>query len=180
MSEYIPVLYTQEFLKSVLDDNCSNSKVKLYIIRGLPGVGKSTLGNYLKQLGKVDVIHEADDYFTDVNRNYNFDSTKLSEAHNSCKKKVYEDLMQQKNVALCNTNSKRWEFNYYIQFCNQNNIYIKVITLIPPPNITDDILAKRNVHEVPRSVISNMRERFEVDWKNADPTPPVWYINKNK
>ena len=56
-------------------------KPTLYIIRGLPGSGKSTLG--VKLCGEGNTF-AADDYFEDDTGVYNFDPTRLKDAHAWC------------------------------------------------------------------------------------------------
>ena len=54
----------------------------LYILRGLPGAGKSTLA---KNVGAV--YFEADMFFMEGNE-YKFDNTKLRKAHDWCQNQV--------------------------------------------------------------------------------------------
>ena len=58
----------------------------LYLLRGLPGSGKSSVAKSLMnaQTGHV----EADMFFMDNKGNYNFDVSKLEEAHKWCQKQV--------------------------------------------------------------------------------------------
>ena len=54
------------------------------LIFGLPGSGKSTLGDvilYTNQLTNQDVL-SADNFFIDKNGEYVFDGAKIKEAHN--------------------------------------------------------------------------------------------------
>jgi len=51
----------------------------LYIVRGIPGSGKSTIA---KTLGGIQI--ESDQYFIDSNGEYKFDASKLHNAHNYC------------------------------------------------------------------------------------------------
>ena len=59
----------------------------LYIVRGLPGSGKST---FAKQLVSHDfLVCEADKYFIDKETGeYNFDFTKIKDAHKFCQDTV--------------------------------------------------------------------------------------------
>ncbi len=58
------------------------SKV-MFINRGLPGSGKSTLSKKIKELygSEKTVVCSADDFFTDKDGNYNWVENKLGEAH---------------------------------------------------------------------------------------------------
>ena len=57
----------------------------LTLVRGLPGSGKSTFANNITNEFSVC---EADKFFYDKEGNYNFDATKLSQAHKWCKEQV--------------------------------------------------------------------------------------------
>lgn len=139
--------------------------VTLYIIRGLPGTGKSTLGRTLAP----EASFAADDYFM-VGGEYRFDPSKLGEAHRLCQRKVREALQDGKvataigvqnfRVAVCNTFSCRWEFQPYIQMAKELDVRYFVIDLFD--NDTSlETLFERNVHGVPRHVFKNMYDRWE-------------------
>ena len=53
----------------------------LYILRGVPGCGKSTLASHLVD---ENCVFEADKFFINSEGNYNFDSRKLPFAHKWC------------------------------------------------------------------------------------------------
>ncbi|KAJ3328846.1 hypothetical protein HDU91_004009, partial [Kappamyces sp. JEL0680] len=55
----------------------------LYIVRGLPGSGKSTMVQAMTAGLPPDsfVVLATDDYFLDSDNNYDFDSSLLGEAH---------------------------------------------------------------------------------------------------
>jgi uridine kinase len=60
----------------------------MFINRGLPGSGKSTLSKRIKYIYETTVICSADDYFMDSNDNYNFDINKRPQAHQVAKEKA--------------------------------------------------------------------------------------------
>lgn len=123
----------------------------LYIIRGLPGSGKTTLA---KKLAGTNVC-EADNYFTNDREEYNFDASKLSEAHYHCKvmcRLLMEE--QEENIAVSNTSSMRWEFAEYVAMAQEHGYRIVEITL------TGDTYA--NTHNVPESTIEAMKTRWEL------------------
>ena len=58
----------------------------LFIVRGVPGSGKST---FAKHIWNEYAICEADKYFVDRETGeYKFDATKLKEAHEWCRNQV--------------------------------------------------------------------------------------------
>ena len=83
------------------------------LLRSVSGAGKSTLANLLASNERwVSVC--ADDYFTDINGNYNFDASKLGEAHRLCQ----ENFMYWLNnavvgIVVANTNTKEQDFSFY-------------------------------------------------------------------
>ena len=132
----------------------------LIIIRGLPGSGKSTFGKRL-----TEKVRSADDFFL-VEGKYVFDAKKISLAHKWCQEKVMGDLSEGFAV-VANTFTQGWEFQPYVEMTKQ----IIVVDLFDG-GMSDSLLEKRNVHGVSRETIAHMRNRWEADWRNADPRPP--------
>jgi predicted kinase len=122
----------------------------LYIIRGLPGSGKTTLARTFAGSN----VCEADDFFTDEDYNYKFNAANLPFAHIYCQNKC-KALMEQgvENIAVSNTSSRRWEFAKYIEFAQVNGYRVVEITM------TGDTYA--NIHQVPEVTIELMKARWE-------------------
>ena len=57
----------------------------LILVRGIPGSGKSTFANLI---WNSYAICEADKFFYDKDGNYNFDPSKLKQAHEWCQNEV--------------------------------------------------------------------------------------------
>ncbi len=123
----------------------------LYIIRGIPGSGKSTIANNLLKEGKVSAIVEADMYFI-KDGEYKFDGTKIKNAHAWCKKTVIDNLQSGLNVAVANTFTRHWEYQEYVDFCKSNDIPYTII-------VADG--KYQNIHGVPSEIVKKMGERFE-------------------
>lgn len=145
----------------------------LYIIRGLPGSGKTTLGNQLRKANKSGTIHIAtDDYFTDPSGRYFFDPSKIAVAHEECLRRATEAMMGGISVIVANTFSQRWEFQKYLDGANLNDFSYTVLDLFD--NGCDDYtLQRRQKHGVPIETIAAMRARWEHDWSNAPKTREV-------
>ena len=131
----------------------------LYIVRGLPGSGKSTFAKTL--VGHDFLVCEADKYFM-VDGEYKFDATKLKEAHESCRNMV-ETYMKDslvndqfyREIAASNTFTQEWEMEPYIALANK---YGYRVTSVIVENRHDGV----NEHGVPEDKIQLMKERFEI------------------
>ena len=144
----------------------------VYIIRGLPGSGKTTLAGNLSN--KVIAM---DDYFTS-DQGYIFDPEKLMEAVNYCKAKFHEHLAtSEENIAVANTFSRRFEMQPYITAAENSKFKLVVIDLYDG-GLSDEQLFERNVHGVPIHTINNMRSRWEFGYKGPLPNKP--YRRKSK
>ena len=150
-------------------------KQQIFIIRGLPGSGKTTLAEILSKEG---VMHAADDFFTTDDGSYNFDASKSPEAHSQCLARTKASIEAgEKNIVVHNTFTQRWEFQPYLALAEEQGCRITVISTYDG-GCTDKELAERNVHKVPVEVIQKMRNRWEHDWKNAKKNSP-WHRKSN-
>ena len=68
----------------------------LIIVRGIAGSGKTT---FVKKTFPEAAHYEADMYF-EQGGEYKFDASKLKEAHNWCRKRVYECIRNKKLVVV--------------------------------------------------------------------------------
>lgn len=121
----------------------------LYIIRGLPGSGKSTLAHLL-----TPFVCEADQYFIMNDGSYQFDASKLRDAHGYCFARCHMFMADgREEIAISNTFSMRWEFAKYIELAQMHKYRIVEITL------TGDTYG--NEHNVPDETIQAMKDRWE-------------------
>lgn len=129
---------------------------KLILLRGLPGAGKSTFA----QVFPTVFWYEADKYFEDSEGNYNFDVTKLREAHNWCKSRV-ELSMNAPNgfppslIVVSNTFTQQWEMEDYYKLAEKYGYQVHSV-------IVENRHNGKNVHNVPEDKLEAMRARFEI------------------
>lgn len=127
----------------------------LYLIRGVPGSGKSTFANQLKRSGLVEVVIEADDYFIDWQGHYKFDASQLRVAHEQSQYRVEEWLNEKLNVAVSNTSTTEREVETYKKLAEKYKAnFVSIIVENRHQGI--------NTHGVPEEKIQQMRQRFSV------------------
>ncbi|MBT4662328.1 MAG: AAA family ATPase [Candidatus Marinimicrobia bacterium] len=135
-----------------------------YILRGLPGTGKSMLAKNLRDSHTRARVFSTDSFFM-VDGEYQFDPSKLGEYHalNLAKATRYMESFGPNSDALCiidNTNTQSWEYEKYEEVAKENGFMVQVITV--EWNINDiPLYAKRNSHGVPEDAIYRMAERWE-------------------
>ena len=133
----------------------------LYIVRGLPGSGKST---FARSIAKSYQVFEADQYFMKRGK-YNFDPTKLKDAHNDCKQRVANRMRENlfnsiffNNIVVSNTFTQDWEMKFYRNIARRYGYKVHTI-------IVENRHGGTNVHGVPADKVQVMEDRFEIKLK---------------
>ena len=127
----------------------------LYIVRGVPGSGKST---FAKSIGGIHI--EADQFFME-NGKYNFDITKIKLAHKYCKNQteawMKTDGVQVNNdkIVVSNTFTQEWEMEPYFELAEKYGY--RVFSLI-----VENRHDGKNIHDVPEDKLEQMKNRFEI------------------
>ena len=123
----------------------------LYIVRGIPGSGKSTFAKTL-----TSNVFEADHYFYDNDGNYNFIPSEIKQAHKECQEFVrYAMESSFEKIAVSNTFTQEWEMQPYIDMAKEYDY--KVFSVI-----VENIHGGKNIHNVPDDKIKQMKERFSI------------------
>lgn len=148
---------------------------EVILVRGISGSGKTKFGRMLLNIGapRSKCFFAADDYFVEQDGNYNFDARKLPAAHSWCQEQTENSMRNRlaSTLVVHNTFTQRWEMEPYLRMAEEHGYMVTVVSLYDG-GCTDEELATRNQHGVDALGISRMRERWEHDWKSADPRPP--------
>ncbi len=145
----------------------------LYLIRGLPSSGKSTLAEQLSENGKYPVL-SADMYFEDEYGNYNWDASKIKDAHAWCKEQTkhcmtYPDITvaiasnfgyfkfhkDSNKIFVANTFTQEWEMEDYFKLAEQYGYQVFTI-------IVENRHGNKNTHDVPDDKVEVMKNRFDI------------------
>jgi len=131
----------------------------LFLVRGLPGSGKTS---FASAIWNDYAVCEADKFFYDKEGNYNFDPSKLKEAHTWCKNEVETRMIDHQNnqqyypeIAVSNTFTQEWEMEDYFKLADKYGY--KVVSLI-----LENRHGSKNVHGVPDEKLQIMKDRFEI------------------
>ena len=150
--------------------------MRLTIIRGPSGTGKSTIARYIKDYWAKNsttqlVICEADDYFINERGEYYRDVTKLQLAHRACYLKAKLAMENKQPVVISDTSIKRRDIRGYIMLAESYNYGVEIIRTPGPWDPNE--LTKRNKHRVPLEAIKRQIDRYqqherEFEWKVMD------------
>jgi predicted kinase len=127
----------------------------LYIVRGVPGSGKST---FAKTLGGTHF--ETDNYFM-IDGEYKFDFTKIKEAHNWCQSEVSNAMLLNyttginEKIVVSNTFTQEWEMEPYFEMAKEWGYTVFTV-------VVENRHGGENQHGVPEDKLEIMRNRFEI------------------
>lgn len=140
---------------------------KAYIMRGIPGAGKST---WLRDNAPLTVVFSADSFHTDSDGVYRYDPAKAGAAHDACLKGftdwlVYADGQPQTDVAVDNTNTTLAEIAPYYRLAEAFGLDVEVVWVVADPRLA----AERGRHAVPAATVARMA-------MSVEPLPPRWKV----
>ncbi len=131
----------------------------LIIMQGAPGSGKSSVAEALqfssmRYAGDDCIICSADYYFTNGKTGeYNFDASKLPEAHAECRRDASRLMSEEVGVVIIdNTNIYKKHAAPYIDMARQHGYKVQIIRCVGE---------WENVHGVPEEKVKQMRDAME-------------------
>lgn len=101
---------------------------------------------------------EADKYFTDADGNYNFDITKIKDAHKWCQDNVETYMRLHElypEIAVSNTFTQEWEMKPYFLLAEKYGYKVFCV-------VVENRHGGMNVHDVPEDKLEIMKNRFEL------------------
>ena len=147
-----------EFVEDLLDEVEANvpetGDESLVVFRGLPGSGKTTLA---KTMGFGDsAIFSADAYFVSDDGEYEFEGSKLGEAHEWCKSGVRSALERgTEAVAVHNTSTQLWEMIPYFSMAAEAGYKFHSV-------IVENRGHHASTKNIPAKTMDRMKDRFDV------------------
>jgi len=126
------------------------------IIAGISGSGKSTYAECLRKLNPMHtVVCTADDYFMEDGE-YHFDMNQLGEAHETCKNKFMEALVDDsiQHIIVANTSTKKWEWAFYKTKAEDAGCMFTRIV------VDHNVHNNDSVHDVPAFVIEQQKKNI--------------------
>ncbi len=138
---------------------------KVFILRGLPGSGKSTFAKTLS----ANIIISADDFFVGEDGVYRHDPRKQGEAHNDCFRRfVAAQMLGDETIVVDNTNISASEIAPYALAGVAAGYNVEIVTVWCDVSVA----FKRNIHGVPPYVVLSMFRRML-----TEDLPPYWQQN---
>ena len=134
-------------------NNHNGMNKELFLLRGLPGAGKSTLAKML--VGDKDYCHkEADMFHVNEKGEYKWNPENVKESHKWCQEEVEFLMKYEHRVVVSNTFTQEWEMQAYYELAERYGYRVHSL-------IVENRHGGVNSHNVPEETLEKMKQRFE-------------------
>lgn len=135
--------------------------MRLILMRGLPGSGKSSLAKQFVQSG--DIILSTDDFFV-VNGVFTYDGSLIKDAHTWNQGRARAAMMAGiETVIIDNTFMEAWEMTPYVRMAQDLGYEVEIHEPDTWWRYDPAECARRTVHGVPEIVIRGMQRLWQPD-----------------
>jgi predicted kinase len=125
---------------------------RLWLIRGVPGSGKSTAAHYL---ANGNPVFSADMWF-EKEGEYKFNPAELGKAHENCRKTTEQAMLGEvSDIFVTNTFTREWEMAEYFKLAQSYGYFVFSL-------VVENRHGEKNVHGVPSDKVKEMKDRFEI------------------
>ena len=129
--------------------------MKVYILRGISGAGKSTYARYLKRTEGDVLVCSADSFMEGPDGAYRFDSRRLEDAHKYCLRTFIDGLQKRWPVIVVDNTNITWlKIHPYVVVAEAFDYEVEIVTITVDP----EVAAERTRHNVP---LKSLRSRFK-------------------
>jgi predicted kinase len=126
----------------------------LYLVRGLPGSGKSTFAQELA--GGLDCNHfEHDKYLYTDEGEYLWTEKRMAYAYRQCLRDTEETMADGEPVVVSNVFPTSKSLKNYRKLAEKYGYRVTYI-------VVENRRGGTNIHDVPQEALDNMREAFQV------------------
>lgn len=158
----LPIFDDFSFLRSRETIKYIRSSKVMFIMRGLPGSGKSTLVRAIKTHYKEAVVCSADSFFVQKDGSYAFDVKKLPQAHEECADLAQKAAeMSMCHIVVDNTNVLRWEMGKYFRLASEYGYAVIVVEPKTPWKLEPVELAAKNIHGCTAELVKQKMKKFK-------------------
>ena len=146
----------------------------MFIMRGLPGSGKSTIKSQIVEKYQNAVACSADDYF--ISRgSYQYNPRQVQMAHEQCQAKAKVACQSGANVIVIdNTNLQLWQMKLYTDLAGKFNYVVVVVIPTTWWSFNAAELARRNKHGLTRGNIEDKLRNYQ----DVLPLYWGWFLNE--
>jgi len=135
--------------------------MKLFVLRGISGSGKSTKAKELMRGINNAIKCSADDYFM-RNGNYEFNAKLLGQAHAWCRGKCAAAMeLGAELIVIDNTATRKSEYADYVTMAEEAGYEVEIVKVGQLDDASLKIYANRNKHGVSIEVIRKQAARYE-------------------